>query len=245
MVKMLGGGENREQVAGDREQEPGIKNPEAGFGRALYPSGCTSLPQAMELLEESVTPAELQELDRRIQGMIQRQFTALVHVCMTSANVIRGLLAALLQETEAFLGSRLEDANVVEMFLAQHRRPGDSEGDEPAAAVDLAAAYEEAAPELFVARTEQAREMCILTAPPGPGEESFRQLAQQALPETALIAAPSADEILFYREETRLPLSELKHLGPLGREAYRQMTAVENFTPHSRVDVAEWRELAR
>jgi len=32
-------------------------------------------------------------------------------------------------------------------------------------------------------------------------------------------------------------LAELEQLGTLGQDAYRQMTAAENFTPHSRIDV--------
>jgi hypothetical protein len=64
------------------------------------------------------------------------------------------------------------------------------------------------------------------------------------VPEAVLIPAPSVDDIVIYREETQLLLSDLEQLGPEGREAYQQMSASENFTPHTRNDVPAWRPAA-
>ena len=49
--------------------------------------------------------------------------------------------------------------------------------------------------------------------------------------------AGGEDDVLFYREVSNLPLAELEQLGPAGLDAYRQMSAAEDFTPHTRTDV--------
>ena len=52
-----------------------------------------------------------------------------------------------------------------------------------------------------------------------------------------VLPAVSVDDILFYREVSYLPLGGLEQLGPAGQDAYRQMSAAEDFTPHTRIDV--------
>jgi hypothetical protein len=52
-----------------------------------------------------------------------------------------------------------------------------------------------------------------------------------------MAVGPGSDDILLYRERSNLPLSELPQLGPLGLDAYRQLSAAEQFTPHCRCDI--------
>jgi hypothetical protein len=242
LVKMLGGAENPPISKDDLQPPSSVGMPSfESFGRCLFPAGCGSLQEAAQQLEGGVTTPELQELDRRIQTLIQNQFTALVHVCTTPSNVICGVRTAMLQEAEAFLASRLDGSNVVELFLEQHA-PGAEGNAPPTLTKNLVAAYQTATPSLSEG-IAGPKELCILAVPPGTAEVPFRDLARHALPEVDLLAASNPEEIVFYREETRLPLTDLEQLGPPGREAYEQMTGVENFTPHSRTDITEWREV--
>ena len=78
---------------------------------------------------------------------------------------------------------------------------------------------------------------CVLAAPPGPAGDRFRALTQAALPDVEFAPTAGDDDILFYREVSHLPLAELEQLGPAGLDAYRQMSAAEDFTPHTRSDV--------
>ena len=80
-------------------------------------------------------------------------------------------------------------------------------------------------------------ELCVLAAPPGPAGDRFRELARPRLPEVEVLPAVSEDDILFYREVSNLPLADLEQLGSAGQDAYRQMSAAEDFTPHTRIDV--------
>jgi hypothetical protein len=141
-----------------------------------------------------------------------------------------------LREAEPVAESRLPDSSVADMYL--ERFPHEQE------AMDgIARAFDEAAPPLSGARLGRLPEVQVLAAPPGPSEARFRDLARQALPSENLVAAPSADDIAFYREIPSVPISALEHLGPAGLDAYRQMSTNENFSPHSRSDIAEWQPL--
>jgi hypothetical protein len=201
-------------------------------GRHLLPSGCRSLDEAVEQTLAGMTAADLQALDAKVQAMIQQQFTALVHVCMTSSNVLKSLEAAMLHEAEPLAEQRIREGNLVAMYLESHPR-------EEEALDDLARAFAAAAPRLAGRGRSASAEVQILAVPPAPAEAHLRALARKALPDAQLIPAASADDIVFYREVPHLALTDLEQLGPAGRQAYRQMTTSENFTPHSRTD-QEW-----
>ncbi len=220
------------------------------LGRLLFPPGCPSLDVAVSRLLETVTPADLQTLDQRIEALIRQDFTALVHVCLASANMLKGLEAAMQQQAEGLLAGRLGGASVVDMFRAQNHAPdADARQFEEA----ISAAFQEAAPELkgllAEGRAHEASEYLVLAAPAEPDESAgaprLRDAVRRAVTGLPVVIADAqegtaANEILLYREEACVPLADLKLLGPLGREAYRQMNTVEHFTPHTRIDITDW-----
>jgi hypothetical protein len=141
---------------------------------------------------------------------------------------------ALQREAETFVGGRLAGVNVANMYLEQY-------SDEHEACDDLDAIFDQATPELAGDRASSDDEICILAAPPGPVGERFRELARRALPDVELASSTLADHIVFYREVPHLRLADLEQLGPVGYEAYRQIIAQKSLTPHSRMDINEWR----
>ena len=212
-------------------EAPG-ENPEgeARAGRLVLPAGCKDLSQAVDDFLARLEPDVLLELDERIQAVIRRDFVALVHVCLASANLLRNVEAAVTAAAEAFAGELLGATNAAELFLEQYT-------DEETAKDETAVGYNEAHPELAPGKISAASEICVLATPPGPAGDRFRDLTQSALPDVEFTPAASEDDILFYREVSHLPLAELEQLGPAGQDAYRQMSAAEDFTPHTRSDV--------
>jgi serine/threonine protein kinase len=200
-------------------------------GRNLFPAGCRTLPEAIERLLQCVSPEDLRELDARVQDSIQKQYRALVHICLSSTNLLKELQASMQREAEDFVAARLTGANVAEMFLEQYESDEHAQGE-------LCSHFSEAAPLLAGPR---GSEICILATPVDEAGQRFRDLACQALTDVHLVSAPSLDDIIFYREVPQIALADLEQLGPLGYEAYRQMLSLENFTPHSRTDITEWR----
>jgi serine/threonine protein kinase len=204
----------------------------SGTVRHLFPDGCQSLDQAGEHLLATVTPEEFQELDRRVQAMIRQDFHALAHICLTSANLLKNVQLAMHAVAAGMVEQRLADTDVAELFLEQYP-------DEQTAVDQIVSAFDEAAPDLAGARGgQQDAQLCILAVPTSPAGERLQSLARQALPDVAWIAAAGADDIAIYRETPQLPIAELEQLGLAGQDAYRQMTSVEHFTPHSRTDIA-------
>jgi len=165
-----------------------------------------------------------------VEAMLRQQFTALVHVCLTHANILKGVEEAMLKTAADFAGEQLPPTTVAELFLEQHPEEEKSAGE-------VAGFFEKAAPALTAGRAAAAQELCVLAAPPGDGGERLRELARQALLDVEWQPAASADDVVLYREVANLALADLEQLGPQGRDAYRQMNATEHFTLHSRIDV--------
>jgi hypothetical protein len=215
-----------------RSLDPDAESSSSTTVRHLFPNGCQSLDQALHDFLGNVTPEEFHQLDHDVQARIRQDFQTLVHICLTSANLLKNVEAAMHDVAASKVEARLARTDVAELFLAQY-------ADEQMAADQLANAFDEAAPDLVGARPGQnLTELCILAVPAGPAGERVQSLLRQALPEVSWIAATGADDMAIYREVPQLPIADLELVGPAGQEAYQQMTSVEHFTPHSRTDIA-------
>jgi hypothetical protein len=197
-------------------------------GKYLFPSGCADLKDTVDYFENRLGTEAMNELDVHMEAMFKKQFTALVNVCLTNANILKNVETAMLHTAEQFLAEQVGETNVAEIFLSQH---ADRIGDE------LTACFDEAAPQLPSERLGAVPELCVLSLPSGPAGDRLREAATQAMPDVEWHPAAGDEDILLYRERTNLPLADLPQMGPLAQDAYRQMSASEHFTPHSRCDI--------
>ncbi len=203
---------------------------QAAIGKHIFPTGCKDFAETATYFEDRLGPDALLVLDGRMEAMLKKQFTALVNVCLTSGNVLKNVETAMLQTAERFVAEQVGEINVAEMFRDHHP-------DAAQASQEIVGYFDDAAPELPAERRGNGAELCVLATPAGPAGDHFRELAATALPDVEWHAAPGDEDIVLYRELTNLPLSDLPQLGPLGQDAYRQMSAAEHFTPHCRCDV--------
>ena len=79
--------------------------------------------------------------------------------------------------------------------------------------------------------------------PEGPNQEWLESLIQQACGSDPVRIAPHADEILIYREYSRLPLTDLQQLGPIAEDAYQSALGNSTCPPHIRTDIPEWSDV--
>ncbi|MBL8798758.1 MAG: protein kinase [Planctomycetia bacterium] len=205
-----------------------------GSGRDLFPPGCQTLDEAVNQFMTKLTEEELHDIDTRVQALLKRQFTALVHVCTTAANLLRDLETAMQQELETFVAGRLGSSNAVETFLGQY--PQDK-----TARQEIAAAHQEAAPSLTVEPNAPSNELTVVVVPTDAASDKFCEQARQALPQAELTRGPKGDDILFFRERLGLRVTDLPQTGAAAHEAYVQMTKMEHMSPHTRSDVTDWR----
>jgi eukaryotic-like serine/threonine-protein kinase len=202
----------------------------AETGRRLFPAGCKGLGEAVDGFLNTLTPDAMHDLEGRVQASIKSRFHSLVNICLTDASILKNVEAAILETTRDFVGSRLPKTDVAEQFLEQNV-------EAERAQTEIGDFFAEAMPELNPGRTSRLSEVSVLAVPPGSAGEKFREIALQALPENELHPALGTDDVVIYRELPNLPLIDLEQLGSQGQDAYRQMSAAENFTPHSRNDV--------
>jgi hypothetical protein len=221
-----------------------------GPGRDLFPPGCPTVEQAVAQFTETLTPNDLLDLDGEVQFLIRERFTALVHVCLTRANMVKSLALAMRETAEGFITARLSGLSIAaagseeeppstlvgaplsacDLFLAQYP-------ETTQAADALANAFEEASPELTSPRLPEETTFTVLAVPPGPAGDQLRTAARHALPTVELIPAGSQEDIVLYREQAYQPLCPREQLGETAEIAYRQMLATDNFTPHTRLDI--------
>jgi hypothetical protein len=206
-----------------------------GFGRRLYPSGCKDLQEAVDQFLAAVSPEDLLELDCKMEGMLKKQFTALVNICLTTGPILKNVERYMLTTAYEFAALRGAETSVAELFLQQN-------ADREQVAKEVSSFYREAAARLSSgagAERLQGGELCILATPPGEAGNQFRDLVHSTIPEAPLqdCCSVTADDILIYREHPIVPLTAVEHFGLLGENAYRQMNATEHFTPHTRIDI--------
>jgi hypothetical protein len=215
-----------------QEEEPR----RSAAGRCLFPNGCRTLDEAVARDLDELSPQGLPELDGRIQGVIQQQFTSLVQVCLATANVLQNLRPAMRREAEAFVAEHAGEGgggtSVAELFLGLFADAEQARGE-------IAGGYQAAAPGLRGIRHFgiEPAEVGVLLTPAHPASDRFRELTREALPETDLHSLTGDDDLVLYREVPYLPLGGLEQLGPHAEEAYRQLVTAEHYTPHTRTDI--------
>jgi hypothetical protein len=199
---------------------------------SLFPAGCSSIDQAVQALRASIKPEELRTLDKALQKQIEQSYQALFSVCMSSINMLGNLHGVIEEQTRTFLAQRLGELNVGEMFFARFN-------DQDTAVRAVKYIYDMAAPPVTTSRPV-SKEICVVAVPDGELNNSFQQVARQALPGKVLDFTTSAEEVLIYREWPQLSLTTLPQLGALAQDAYNQMQQSGQGSAHARGDVGHW-----
>ena len=212
------------------ESPTGAGESEPRAGRLLLPTGCKDLAEAVDGMLTRLGPDAMAELDGLMQEAIRQEFTALVHICLAHANLLKTVETSMVRTAERFAEGLLGETNAAGLLLEQHP-------DEDDAKSEASSFFDEARPELSPAGSACASTLFVLASPPGPAGDRLRKLTHEALPEVEVLSAVTEDDVVFYREASSLSLSGLEQLGSVGQDAYRQMSAAEDFTPHTRIDV--------
>lgn len=199
--------------------------------RYLLPEGCSGLAEATDQILAALTPEDLLTLEERIQKMIRSQYRALIEICLGSQQVTTQVAGSLQRVVKDFLNHWMHHADITDLFLAQYPEAEQLEHQ-------LLDAFEEAMPEPVSRFTSEMKEHSILATPKGANSDYLRSMAEHCLKDLQGATPALGNELLIYREWSKLPILELEQLGAVGQEAYRQLLQLDHFTPHSRMDVA-------
>lgn len=199
----------------------------------LYPADCGSAEEFIQNLIDGITDDDFRELDRRMQRMVQSQFTALVHVCLSTSNMLTGLEPAMLKLSQQFLTGRIGEAGAAELFFDRYRTEAD--------AVDaIRRAFDDAAPTICDSVDASMSKLAGLSTSVGQAGERFADVAVRALGDVQLSITTGDDEIAIYRENPEIDLRDLPQLGPIARECFEQIKLRDHTPPHTRNDVEKW-----
>jgi hypothetical protein len=199
-------------------------------GRCLFPSGCASMSDALEQFLACLTADDYQEADQKMEQAIRKEYRALVHICLTPTNILKKVETLMLATGESFAGTRLAEVSVTDMYLGQFDNETQLIGN-------LASCFEDAKPLIAPKGLTRPKEIHLLGAPPGPDGDQLRGYLNQVLPGIEVLSTDNPDDIVIYREIPIFSVSDLDQCGAIAQDAYRLMSATENFTPHTRIDV--------
>ncbi len=198
----------------------------------LLPPGCGTTEDAAQLFLKSLADDDFHDLETAVQAGLEARFGGLHQACQNATDGIGGLLEILHEQTRAYLDDRLGEVDVAAMLFARYGGPDGT-------AAELRRAYEAAAPTLIGNGPWSQDGVGVFAGPAGAGGDPVRDLAADALPDGTL-DAPSADEVVVYREYPDIPFAALPQLGPQWAAAYQ---AFPDATPHTRTDVTRWADV--
>ena len=197
-------------------------------GTLILPAGCNTIVDTAERVIDALPPEDILAFDQAFQREVSKNFRGLANVCLKPE---RGpdFIALLNTQTRAFLDARLEKTDPATILL-RYRGPGEDTVEL------LRKAFEDAAPNLTTLSGPRPVETSILAAPPGASGDQLRKLVTADHDDFPLIAAPLADDVVFYREYSRLDLARLPQLAEHARGAYESQVNGD-LSPHTRRDV--------
>src|SRR5262249_9432617 len=132
-----------------------------GLGRYLLPFGCQTLDEAVARIIECVPVEEENALHDDIWKMIHSTLQENVHVCTAPTSLFRGLREQIDRKAQKVAEDSLGRAHAAKVYLERQAEQGDADAD-------LAAAFDEAKPELVYSQRDTSQEFNILAVPPGP-----------------------------------------------------------------------------
>jgi hypothetical protein len=213
--------------------DSGHANIEAYLGpsKAILPPGCRNIDEAAAQLAQRISPADMLELDGRVQAEVAKQFSTLVGFCLDKADQTPALAELVLKQVRERLEPAFRDIDSASVYFQ-------NSGADRVAHRDLNEAFEDAAPDLNVPKIKREQTLCLISAPPGEAGQRFLRIAEEALADERLSVVTGSDDIIIYREFSLKP-ADIPQLGPLAREACKQVVQAESTSAHARSDI-EW-----
>jgi serine/threonine protein kinase len=203
--------------------------------QVVLPSGENHIDRSANQVLKTVTGTDLMRLDRALQKLVLEPRGGLTAVCQMNADLMRTLVAPMIEQTTAFLGDLLPatDVSEVEVATSQARRV--------ALATRIGDYHVRATPPCGDPREEHT----FVIVPASEPGKAFAGEVRKVVP-TALTVPAEGDgtDLMFCREHGCLRPEELLALVSSCQPAYYQALASPHTAPHSRFDVTEWMPLS-
>jgi hypothetical protein len=204
--------------------------------QVVLPSGETHIERSARKIVNSVKPEDIDRLEIALQKLVLEPRGGLTALCNLNADMLRTLVAPMVEQTTAFLGDLLPatDVTEVETSAAQAKK------------VDLVSRIQEyhkrSAPPVGAADSD---EQTFVLVPDSESGKEFAGMVKRAVPTALTVPVNgSATDLMFCREHGCLRTDDLVALLASCVPAYYQSLANTHTAPHARYDVTEWMPLS-
>jgi serine/threonine protein kinase len=204
--------------------------------RVVLPGGETDLDRAARRFLASLGVAEWGALDQALQDGVLGPLGGLHRACTSSADLMRGVAAPLLEQAAECLGSHLPVTDVAQVEFALAQTTAGDVGRQ-------AEGYYRSAAPVVCSRTGEGQASFLLI-PAGESGKAYAEAAQRVVTELQVVRVPGQADLMFCREQGPLGLDDLERLLKPCRAAYEETAPVPQVSPHARFDILDWMPLA-
>jgi len=202
--------------------------------QVVLPSGENHIDRSAARVLKTVKPQDVVRLEHALQKLVLEPRGGLTGVCGINADLLRTLLAPMIEQTTAFLGDLLPITDVTEVEMSTSRAIG----------VDVVARVRDYNHRARPPWESTAEERTFVIVPDSEPGKEFAAVVRRALPTALIIRVQgAATDLMFCREQARLRPAEVFALMSACQPAYYQALASPQTSPHARFDVGEWMPL--
>ncbi len=209
---------------------------QSGTTRVVLPGGETDLDRAARRFLASLGVAEWGALDQALQDGVLGPLGGLHRACTSSADLMRGLAAPLLEQAAACLGSHLPVTDVAQVEFAMAQATGGDVGPQ------AERYYRSAAP--LVGSPAGEGQTSFLLIPAGEQGKAYGEASQRVMSGLHVVRVPGQADLMFCREQGPLGADDLERVLKPCRAAYEESATVPQVSPHARFDILDWMPLA-
>jgi hypothetical protein len=192
----------------------------------LLPDGGEEIEWAAKRFVETISPADIDQLDQTLQVLVLQPAGGLYQACQKSSTAIEEVGPHLVDQASAFLSTLLPFQEVTDFHNAR------GEGWESR----LKRANDRAIPTVHGHLPQEWR---FALLPDTPAADALGHIVEQAFPNTQTIRVPRSNEIAFCRE-IRLSIDDVRDAVKDCRPTYDTHARRLSVSPHARFDLIEW-----
>ncbi|MDB5307354.1 MAG: hypothetical protein JWO38_1556 [Gemmataceae bacterium] len=203
--------------------------------QVVLPSGEKHIDRSAARVLKTVKPDDVLRLEHALQKLVLEPRGGLTGLCRINADLLRTLLAPMIEQTTAFLSDLLPITDVAEVEASTAR----------VMKVDVAARVQDYHKRATPPCESTAEEKTFVVVPDSESGRAFAGVVKRTLPAALTIPVQgSATDLMFCRERGCMRPDELVALLSACLPAYYQSLASPHTSPHARFDVTEWMPLS-
>ncbi len=202
--------------------------------QVVLPAGETHIERSARTVVKSVKATEMLRLEHALQKLVLEPRGGLLALCAVHADMLRTLVAPMIEQTTAFLGELLPVTDVAEVELSLARTRN----------IEMTPRIQEYYNRAEPCAGNQSEEQTFVLVPESDAGQVYSSMIKTAVPSALVVPVQgSATDLMYCRERGCLKTGEVTALLEMCLPAYYASLASPQSNPHARFDVTEWMPL--